>query len=424
MVAPTMTLSRACTQAALFTRVTGVPCVVLDRTGAVHYPRATEDYPCRLCRRISGDGAHEAPEGARHLKWVEESIRFGGRSIFMCANAFTHWTSPILDEGRLIGALVAGPVLTIEEEGFFENELLARFSGEKLPSVVENLQTLFAQVSRLPPARVTTYSELLLELCNAASRSAEILHDAEDSLTQQSRISEYVQELKARRTSAGEDPDRPTYPVEKETALLTQIRSGEIQAAQKSLNELLSHVFFASGSDMKLVKMRSRELVVLLSRAVLTEGAEPEEVFGLNYQFVDAIDHQDDLNGVAFWMARIVRRFADLILYLPHLGHARALRRAITHVRAHLSDPLRVSDVAGISGLSDGHFSRVFREEMGETFVNYVNRLRCEEAADLLRSTNLPVQEIAHRCGFSDHSYFTKVFRTTMGVSPTTHRGR
>lgn len=416
-------LGRADAQASLFTRVTGVPCVVLERTGAMHYPLAPADYPCRLCRTISGERPHEEPEGARHLKWVEEAIRFGGRSIFMCGNAFTHWTSPILDEGRLVGALVAGPVLTIDEEDFFENELLARFSGEQLPSVVENLQTLFTGVSRLPPARVTTYSELLLELCNAISRPSNLLHAAEESLAQQSRIGEYVQELKARRTSAGEDPNRPTYPVEKETSLLSQIRSGEIQAAQKSLNELLSHVFFASGSDMKLIKMRSRELVVLLSRAVLTEGAEPEEVFGLNYQFVDAIDHQDDLNGVAFWMARIVRRFADLILYLPHLGHARAMRRAITHIRTHLAEPLRVRDVAGVSGLSPGHFSRVFHEEMGETFVNYVNRLRCEQAGDLLRTTNLPVQEIAHRCGFGDHSYFTKVFRTTMGVSPTTHRG-
>ena len=162
--------------------------------------------------------------------------------------------------------------------------------------------------------------------------------------------------------------------------------------------------------------------VVLLSRAVLTEGAEPEEVFGLNYQFVDAIDNQTDINGVAYWMARIVRRFADLILYLPHLRHARSLRRALTYIREHSRTPLRVADAAAAAGMSTSHFSRVFREEIGETFVFYVNRVRCEEAVALLRQTDLSVQEIAHRVGFSDHSYFSKVFRSVTGAAPSSHR--
>ena len=115
----------AAVQADLFTSVTGVPCVVLDRTGAVLHPGA-EDYPCRLCRTISGDPtaasrpAQPPVDGVRHLTWVEESMRFGGRSIFMCSNAFTHWTSPIVDGARMIGALVAGPVLTIDEEEFLK----------------------------------------------------------------------------------------------------------------------------------------------------------------------------------------------------------------------------------------------------------------------------------------------------------------
>ncbi|MFW6291655.1 MAG: helix-turn-helix domain-containing protein [Spirochaetota bacterium] len=417
----------AAEQADLFTSVTGVPCVVLDRTGTVLHPDA-DDYPCRLCRTISGgreaarSPAHPPADGVRHLKWVEESMRFGGRSIFMCSNAFTHWTSPIVDGARMIGALVAGPVLTIDVEGFFENELVARFDGARSPAIIEGLRRLYELVPRLEPARVTVLSELLLQLAVAISTDASGLRDSEDSLAQQSRINEYIQELKRSRSREGTDPDLPSYPVEKETTLLNQIRSGDVPAAQETLNELLGHVFFATGSRLDRTKLRARELVVLLSRAVLTEGADPEEVFGLNYQFVDAIDHQTDTTGVAYWMARIVRRFADLILYLPHLTHARALRRALSHMRNHSGRPLRVAEVARAAGLSPSHFSRVFRAEMGETFVSSLNRIRCERAGELLRSTTLPVQEIAHRCGFSDHSYFTKVFRTVTGTPPSALR--
>ncbi len=423
MVASSVFDGRAGEQAHLFTRITGVSCVVLDRTGKIRYPETARDYPCLLCRRISDPGGRRELDAVRHMKWVEESIRFGGRSVFMCENAFTHWTSPIMDEARLIGALVAGPVLTIDEEGFFEDELLPRYSGSRDRSAVEDLRTLFSRVPRLPPATVTTYSELLLQLTLAISTNPMSLRDAEDSLGQQSRMNEYIQELKAVRENHGDDPENPTYPVEKEAMLLSHIRSGDVRAAQRTLNELLSHVFLASGVAMDKVKTRARELIVLLSRAVLTEGADPEEVFGLNYQFVDAIDHQTDINGVAYWMARIVRRFADLIFYLPHLGHARALRRAITHVKTNFDRPLRVSEVAATAGLSTSHFSRVFHDEIGQTFVSYLNRVRCEHARELLQSTDLPVQEIAHRSGFGDHSYFTKVYRSLMGATPSAHRG-
>jgi two-component system, response regulator YesN len=423
MVGSSIYDGRAADQAALFTRVTGVPCVLLDRTGKVHHPERADAYPCRLCRHISSPGGRPEHDGIRHLKWVEESIRFGGRSVFMCENAFTHWTSPIMDESRLIGALVAGPVLTIDEQGFFEDELLPRYCGVRDAAVLTSLRDLFARVPRLAPAQVTTYSELLLQLTLAVSTNPVTLRDAEDSLGQQSRMNEYIQDLKAKRADEGDDPEIPTYPIEKESMLLSHIRSGDVRSAQRTLNELLSHVFFAAGTNMGQVKIRSRELIVLLSRAVLTEGADPEEVFGLNYQFVDAIDHQNDINGIAYWMARIVRRFADLIFYLPHLGHARALRRAITSIKADFRRPLRITEVAATAGLSPSHFSRVFHEEIGQTFVSYLNRVRCEHARELLRGTDLPVQEIAHQSGFSDHSYFTKVYRSLMGATPSAHRG-
>ncbi len=423
MVGSSIFDGRAAGQAALFTRVTGVPCVLLDRTGKIHYPEHSEEYACRLCRSINTPNDRRDQDGVRHLKWVEESIRFGGRSVFMCGNAFTHWTSPIMDESRLIGALVAGPVLTIDEQGFFEDELLPRYCGTRDDAIVAKLRELFARVPRLPPSQVTTYSELLLQLTLAVSTNPVTLRDAEDSLGQQSRMNEYIQELKAKRADEGDDPELPTYPIEKESMLLSHIRSGDVRSAQRTLNELLSHVFFAAGTQMGQVKIRSRELIVLLSRAVLTEGADPEEVFGLNYQFVDAIDHQHDINGIAYWMARIVRRFADLIFYLPHLGHARALRRAITYIKTHFRRQLRISEVAATAGLSPSHFSRIFHDEIGQTFVTYLNRVRCEHARELLRSTDLPVQEIAHQSGFSDHSYFTKVYRSLMGATPSAHRG-
>ncbi len=422
-------LPEAIRYASAFTRVSGIGCVVLDRTGVVRYPDA-EAYPCRLCRTVAGQGVDLLTSSHDHWKWVEQAARFGGRYIFMCENAFTHWTSPIVTDGRVTGALVAGPVLTIDDRDFFEQELLPRAAavasidgGEAAPD--PPLRTLFNQVPRLPPSRVTAYSEIIFAMAHTISDvSANRFEEEEVELQRQSRINEYIQELKRRRRDDDADPELPTYPLDVEQALLNQIRVGNIGAAQETLNKLLGHVFFASGSDVQSIRYRARELIVLLSRAVLREGADPEEVFGLNFRFVDAIEHQNDINGIAYWLARVTRRFADLVLYMPNVTHSTVMRRAVAYVREHLSDQIRVPDVAQQVGLSPAYFSRLFAEEMKTPFVRFVNSLRLDQAKALMRSTNASITEIASTVGFADHSYFTKVFRQDTGVTPSTFRAQ
>ena len=405
--------------ASAFTDATGIGCTILDRQGWIRYP-TPEEYPCQLCRSVAGTEIDVRTSSQDHWRWVEQAVRFGGRYIFLCENSFTHWTSPIVTDGRVTGALVAGPVLTIDDEGFFENDLLPEGAGNEQR---ERLRELFCKVPRLPPARITALSQLLYALARTISdATARALDDAESELERQSRMGEYVHDLKRQRREAGLDPEIPTYPLDKERSLLDQIRMGDISRAQETLNELLGHVFFASGSEIDSIRHRTRELVVLLSRAVLTEGADPEEVFGLNYRFVDALDQQQDINGITYWMAQIVRRFADLVLYVPNVAHGTVMRKAARYVRSRISDPIRLRDVAKHVGLSPTYFSRLFAEEIGTRFVVYVTRIRIDRAKELLRTTTEPVTSIASEVGIHDHSYFTKLFRRETGVTPSAYR--
>lgn len=412
-------LQAAVRYAQAFTTATGVGCTILDRQGHIRYP-AIDRYPCRLCRAVSGVEPDAATSSQGHWRWAEQAAALDGRYIFMCEHAFTHWTSPILTEGRVTGAMVAGPVLTIDDEGFFENDLLPPHIDEQGK---QYLWQLFREVPRIPPARVTALSQVVYALARTVSdASGRAFDEAESELARQSRISEYVHDLKRQRISEGLDPDTPTYPLEKEQSLLDQLRLGNISRAQETLNELLGHVFFSSGSEITTVRHRSRELVVLLSRAALSEGADPEEVFGLNFRFVAALDQQKDVNGVAYWMARIVRRFADLVIYMPHVPHGTVIRRAARYVRTHLASPVRLPDVAAHVGLSPTYFSRIFAREMDMTFVSYVTRMRVDRARVLLRTTSDPVTSIASEVGIPDHSYFTRTFRRETGVTPSEYR--
>ena len=101
---------------------------------------------------------------------------------------------------------------------------------------------------------------------------------------------------------------------------------------------------------------------------------------------------------------------------------ARQLKGIVGYLGEHFAEPLTLSAVAAQFGLSPQYFSTFFRENFGRTFTQHVNSLRIEQAARLLRETDLPVMEIGFNVGFDNFSYFIKRFREVYGASPSNYR--
>lgn len=101
---------------------------------------------------------------------------------------------------------------------------------------------------------------------------------------------------------------------------------------------------------------------------------------------------------------------------------ARQLREIVGYLGEHFSEPLSLTEVASHFGLSPQYFSTFFRENFGRTFTQHINSLRIEQAARLLRETDLPVMEVGFSVGFDNFSYFIKRFRSVYGVSPSHYR--
>lgn len=86
-----------------------------------------------------------------------------------------------------------------------------------------------------------------------------------------------------------------------------------------------------------------------------------------------------------------------------------------------------IDGIYGISrrlGVSQSHLSRVFSSEVKATPVEYLTKIRLQEAINLLNETQESVEDIAVKCGFSCGNYFCKVFRKHMGISPLEYRTR
>jgi AraC family transcriptional regulator len=88
------------------------------------------------------------------------------------------------------------------------------------------------------------------------------------------------------------------------------------------------------------------------------------------------------------------------------------------YVSAHLDRNLSLQELADLVGLNPHYFCRLFKAACGLTPHQYLLKSRVDQAAQLLRSTQLPIADVAQQVGFYDQSRFTQVFRRWMGVTP------
>jgi len=100
------------------------------------------------------------------------------------------------------------------------------------------------------------------------------------------------------------------------------------------------------------------------------------------------------------------------------------LYHATQYMNEHFSEGISVKEIADFCHVSSRHLNRVFQQYYHISVSHHLQMLRLFKAAELLRQTELPIQEIAHACAFQDASYFTRCFRSKFDTTPHAFRGK
>ncbi|MGH1541476.1 MAG: helix-turn-helix domain-containing protein [Arenicella sp.] len=95
----------------------------------------------------------------------------------------------------------------------------------------------------------------------------------------------------------------------------------------------------------------------------------------------------------------------------------RAKRRVLAYMQEHMDQTISLQQLADICCLSTYHFSRMFKQTTGLSPYQYLLKLRMQKAKEMLKQ-GLPLSQIVHNCGYSNHSRFARAFRGMFGVVP------
>ena len=95
---------------------------------------------------------------------------------------------------------------------------------------------------------------------------------------------------------------------------------------------------------------------------------------------------------------------------------------AVQYMMRHLNEPVRISTLAEVAGLSPSHFFSLFKLATGFTPIAFFIGLRVQRTCELLADPQSSIKKAAELVGYSDRYYFTRVFKQVMGVPPGEYR--
>ena len=164
--------------------------------------------------------------------------------------------------------------------------------------------------------------------------------------------------------------------------------------------------------------------VTIACRAALRGGADSEAA----YSYSDSICRQMDSSGASYTdelVLLMLKTYCDMVKDANHdKSDSKLVKDCRYYTSAHLQEEIRLTDLADYCGLSPRVLSRKYREETGESVMDYIQKTKLKEAYRMLRYTSSSVSEISSYLGYGSQSYFTVIFKKFTGCTPGEFRGQ
>jgi AraC-like DNA-binding protein len=344
-----------------------------------------------------------------------QAERWDGQYVYYCPVSFTFVATLVDEDGRPGHGLVAGPLVMGEVE-----DLVDDLDPALLPRLAELPRRSAAAVGALARVQQAMGRHLAGSAVARFAGAGEVTRSAAGAEAAPSVTSA---EAGGRVTSADPPPaGAHRYPVDVERRLVAMIRRGDRAGAAELINQLLGALYLAHNGDFRQLRQGAIDLITVFSRAAIEGGADADSIFGEKRALDRRLAGFTTRDELSAFLVTVFNRFVGYVFDFSQFEHANILRRVVDYVRANYAGRVSLADAARAVHLSPNYLSSVFSAEMGMSFTAYVQKVRLDQAKKLLLGTYQPIAAIAAATGFTDQSYFAKVFAQAMGMTPGQYR--
>ncbi len=396
-----------------YTTKTGLPLVLINASGEIIY----SGKKCTVCEQaLTGMNSVLMNNcRLRMLKAIEEAFRWGEGYITNCPLGLIMYAVPIVLNKKLIGGFLSGFAIFPEMKQDFKEEVIQNLRGFDETVDEPNLRNLQLKIFSLKKVRENV-SYLLALTRKFHINDMKFFEDRKAEYIQQYKIANFLDDLKKNK------PDVARKILDKQEEIIQKVKLGDKTGAREILNEFLGTIFFESGMNFEIIKVRIIELVVIISRTAIEAGVDAKDLMGMNYSYFIELNKATDLDELLFKLNNILTNFIIRVSATKEKKKKIKVRKLIEYIDLNFTRKLTSEEVAKFSGLSTSRCLHLFKEETGMSLSEYVKKLRVDYGKYLLLNTDISLADCAIEAGFFDQSHFTKTFKQVEKIPPSQFR--
>lgn len=192
---------------------------------------------------------------------------------------------------------------------------------------------------------------------------------------------------------------------------------GNQEGLESCIEELYTKYQSGSLTNIKELHKLHLSFFVMLRKSVEETAAEFGEVLEDEFWLYRKIQKFGTIEEMKRFLLEKVSFCFQVFMNSSKTGNQRAVQKGKQFIEENLGNELTLNAAAEHVNLSAVYFSRIFKEEEGQNFIDYVTQRRMQLACELLEN-NVKTAEICDRIGYHDMKHFYKVFKKNMGISP------
>lgn len=213
------------------------------------------------------------------------------------------------------------------------------------------------------------------------------------------------------------------YPVETERELFERVAKGDPEGTRAQANLFFDWMIEHYPDCMMDIKLKVLEFILFAEQKAFLSG-------GMTYYFLYRKDYLptlmqiDNYEHLRKWFIDKMTEACKNIISKKEEQSSSLIKKAKAYIEEYYYRDLSLDDVSRIVDISPYYFSKLFKEETGENFIEYLTNIRIEKAKKLLHNRELSIKNICMDIGYSDPNYFSRIFKKQVGLTPTEYRER
>lgn len=212
------------------------------------------------------------------------------------------------------------------------------------------------------------------------------------------------------------------YPIELEKSLFEKIERGDMAGCQESIKRYFDWMADNYGDYIEDIRLKCLEFVFFAEKIAYESG-------GMTYHFLSRTDYmtvlmgKKDLAGIREWFEEKMKAACRNVKGSRKESCVSVIDKAKSYINAQFQKDISLDEVSREVNVSPYYFSKLFKEETGQNFIEYLTEIRIAKAKELLSQGNeTSMKEICLSCGYQDPNYFSRIFKKTVGQTPTEYR--